>query len=110
MAGENAGTRKHDCPALLMLFTSGIPHQAQTLYWEAMDLTAKGDHVQALSYLDRAVMIAPGFVPAYQERGNCNLRLGRFWEAVSSYDKALSISSDSKDTIETGQDAGELTA
>jgi Flp pilus assembly protein TadD len=68
-----------------------IPREAYTLFWEAMHHAGKGDNELALQYLSRAVAIAPAFTQAYKEMGNCNLRLGRFWEAVSSYDKVLSI-------------------
>lgn len=72
--------------------TDGIPYGARILYWEAVQLIARGDHHRAIQYLGRAVTIAPSYVKAWREMGNCNLRLGRFWEAVSSYDKALSFS------------------
>ncbi len=104
MSAQNRGIRNHK-PAQSPVYTgNGTPCQVRMLYREALDLAEKGDHVRALRILEQAVTIAPGFVPAYQEIGNCNLRLGRFWEAVNSYDRALSIFKETGDASGLIQD------
>jgi tetratricopeptide (TPR) repeat protein len=70
---------------------SQIPLEAITLYRKALEMSGRGNHELALTYLSNAVMIAPQFASAICEMGHCYEKLGRFPEAVSKFDKVLKI-------------------
>jgi len=54
-------------------------------------MSGRGNHELALKYLSNAVVIAPQFTSAICEMGHCYEKLGRFPEAVSKFDKVLTI-------------------
>ncbi len=68
-----------------------VPLEAITLYRKALEMSGKGNHEQALKFLSNAVTIAPGFTTAICEMGHCYENLGRMWEALSKFEKVLSI-------------------
>jgi tetratricopeptide (TPR) repeat protein len=70
---------------------SQIPLEAITLYRKAIEMSGRGNHELALKYLSNAVVIAPQFTSAICEMGHCYEKLGRFPEAVSKFDKVLTI-------------------
>ena len=68
-----------------------IPLEAITLYRKSLEMSGRGNYESALNYLSNAVMIAPQFATALCEMGHCYEKLGRFPEAVSKFDKVLTI-------------------
>jgi len=54
-------------------------------------MSVRGNHELALKYLSNAVMIAPQFTLAIYEMGYCYEKLGRFREAVSTFENILKI-------------------
>ncbi|UCC47930.1 MAG: tetratricopeptide repeat protein [Gemmatimonadota bacterium] len=53
---------------------------------------AMGDHERAQGYLERALIIDPHSVGAIIEQGHVAFQLGRFFEALDSYERALAAS------------------
>ena len=68
-----------------------IPLEAITLYRKSLEMSGRGNYESALKYLSNAVVIAPHFATAICEMGHCYEKLGRFPEAVSKFDKVLSM-------------------
>jgi tetratricopeptide (TPR) repeat protein len=68
-----------------------IPLAAIVLYRMALEMSVRGNHELALKYLSNAVMIAPQFTLAICEMGYCYEKLGRYWEAVSTFENILKI-------------------
>jgi tetratricopeptide (TPR) repeat protein len=68
-----------------------IPLEAQYLYRRGREMIGQQKDDRALVYLRQAVFIAPGFLQAYRELGNCLARLGRLEEASVYRMKASSI-------------------
>jgi tetratricopeptide (TPR) repeat protein len=54
-------------------------------------MSGTGDHESAIKYLSEAVTIAPQFTSAICEMGHCYERIGRYPEALSTFDKVLRI-------------------
>ncbi len=72
-------------------YTRGIPIEAQYLFWKAMEFSHREKYETALRYFRQVVILAPRFSRAYAEMGDCLEKLGRYYEAVVVYDRALSI-------------------
>ena len=51
----------------------------------------RGDTPHAIGDLNRAVALAPDFVPAYQNRGNAWYARGNYGEALEDYDAAIRL-------------------
>ncbi len=60
---------------------TSIPLEAQYLYRRGQEMIDQHKDDSALIYLRQAVFIAPDFLKAYRELGNCLARLGRLEEA-----------------------------
>ena len=73
------------------LFFKGIPIEAQYLYRKALEMENQGKIEIALKYFRQTVMIAPNYVKAFHEMGNCFALLGRYDEAIIKYDQAIHI-------------------
>lgn len=70
------------------LYAREIPIEAQFLYRKALEQTKFGNHEAAIRYLKQAVFIAPRYLKAIHEMGNCLACLGRYDEAREKYDLA----------------------
>lgn len=70
---------------------NGISLEAQYLYRYALDMIDDGKTEVGLKYLRMAVSLAPRFCKAYNVIGNCLDEMGRYDEAIRSYEKALEI-------------------
>jgi tetratricopeptide (TPR) repeat protein len=68
-----------------------IPLAAIIFYRMALQMSLRGNHELALKYLSDAIMIAPQFTLAMCEMGYCYEKLGRYWEAISSFEKVLKL-------------------
>lgn len=68
-----------------------VPLEAQYLYRRGQEMMDQKKEDAALVFLRQAVFIAPGFSKAYQELGNCLVRLGRPAEASAYFLKASRI-------------------
>jgi tetratricopeptide (TPR) repeat protein len=68
-----------------------IPLEAQYLYRRGREMIDQQNETAALVFLKQAVFIAPGFLKAYQELGDCLARLGRVQEASVYLVKASRI-------------------
>jgi tetratricopeptide (TPR) repeat protein len=66
--------------------------EAGSLYWQARELSASGDHDGAIRLLECAVNLDPTLYKAYLEKGKCHLRLGMFGEAIACFDTAVRLS------------------
>ena len=66
-----------------------IPLEAQYLYQRGLEMVRQRKEPDALIFFRQAVFIAPDFLKAYHEPGNCLARLDRQEEAVAYYAKAL---------------------
>ena len=69
----------------------GIPLEAQALYRRAREMADRGKYEEAVALLKQGVMIAPCFMRALDELGECLGRLGRYPEALAAYDHVLCI-------------------
>jgi tetratricopeptide (TPR) repeat protein len=81
-----------------------IPLEAQYLYRRGLEMIDQQKVDVALVYLRQAVFIAPGFLKAYRELGNCLARLGRSEEAF-----AYRMKADRIDPIHRGAAADNIT-
>lgn len=72
-------------------YMKGIPIEAQYLYRKALELSTIKQYETALRYFRQAVVIAPRYSNAYSEMGNCLSGLGKYDEAIASYNKALDL-------------------
>lgn len=61
-------------------------------------LQAEGRWQEALSHYRKAIELAPGFVPAYNNLGNVYFAIGRFREAVECYARGLHVDPSQRDT------------
>jgi tetratricopeptide (TPR) repeat protein len=68
-----------------------VPIDAQYMYYKAMEASEQGNYQGALDFLDRAVVIAPRYMKAFYEMGNCLDELGRYDDAIEKYKKAIEI-------------------
>lgn len=66
-----------------------IPLEAQYLYRRGLEMIRLQKDPDALIFFRQAVFIAPDFLKAYQELGNCLTRLDRPEEAAAYHAKAL---------------------
>jgi len=66
-----------------------IPLEAVILYRRAVELSGRGNHALALTHLSNAVRVAPQFALALCEMGYCYEKLGRYPEAVATFDTVL---------------------
>lgn len=73
------------------VYSRGIPIEAQYLYRKAQELSDRQKYETALEYFRQAVILAPRYSRAVCEMGNCLEKLGNLDEAVSVYNRALSI-------------------
>jgi predicted O-linked N-acetylglucosamine transferase (SPINDLY family) len=73
------GTQPNHCDALHLL---GVIHHQ------------RGDHAEAVRYIDAALKINPKLASAYNNRGNALAELMRFDEALASYDRATALKPD----------------
>ena len=69
----------------------GIPLEAQALYRRAREMADRGKYEEAVALLKQGVMIAPCFMRALDELGECLGRLGRYPEALASFEQSLGI-------------------
>jgi tetratricopeptide (TPR) repeat protein len=76
-----------------------IPLEAQYLFRRGREMIAQQRADIALVYLRQAVFIAPDFLKAYQELGNCLAWLGRPEEAAAYYWKAAGGNSQDNNLI-----------
>ncbi|MDP3396889.1 MAG: hypothetical protein Q8S57_09545 [Methanoregula sp.] len=72
-------------------YKSGIPLEAQSLYRKAKEIKGRGQPEVAQRYLWEAVLIAPAFVNAFLELGNCCDAIGNSAQALVWYDRAILI-------------------
>ena len=72
-------------------YRSGIPLEAQSLYRKAKEMKGRGKPEVAQRYLWEAVLIAPAFVNAFLELGNCCDAVGNSAQALVWYDRAILI-------------------
>jgi tetratricopeptide (TPR) repeat protein len=54
-------------------------------------LSGIGRHDEAITAFNKALALAPNYVPIYLDRGNAQLVAGRLQEALASYDQALAL-------------------
>jgi tetratricopeptide (TPR) repeat protein len=67
-------------------------------FWGNEDLkTAKPNAINALIYLDKAIMLNPTLVQAYGSRAGLHLQSKQYLAAISDYDKAIELTVDAKD-------------
>jgi len=69
----------------------GISPEAQCLYRRARELKGRGQPDAAKKYLKQAVMVAPCFLNAFLELGNCCDMIGNYGEALCWYDRAIRL-------------------
>jgi tetratricopeptide (TPR) repeat protein len=67
------------------------PANALYPYWTARLDYEAGRYADAVSGLQRAIAIAPGFVKAYDNLGLCYEGLGRYPEAMASHEQAVRL-------------------
>ncbi len=72
-------------------YRSGISLEAQSLYRKAKEMKGRGKPEVAQRYLWEAVLIAPAFVNAILELGNCCDAIGNSAQALVWYDRAILI-------------------
>ena len=72
-------------------YRSGISLEAQSLYRKAKEMKDRGKPKVAQRYLWEAVLIAPAFVNAILELGNCCDAIGNSAQALVWYDRAILI-------------------
>lgn len=53
------------------------------------ELSEKGNFVEAIYYFNRAIMIAPDYVYAYNNRANAYAKLGQYQRAIEDYNRAI---------------------
>jgi tetratricopeptide (TPR) repeat protein len=82
------------------LYSKGIPIEAQYLYRKALEMAGRGDDTSALKYYRQALIIAPKYVKALFEMGNSFAHLGRYKEALDSYNRAIHIDPGSREIAE----------
>ena len=93
----------------LQLQQAGRLREAQAIYQEILKVQPRhfdslhlnglveiltGNLVGGIKLIDKAIKVNPNVAPAYNNRGNALLDLGRAQEALASYNKALSLKSD----------------
>ena len=77
--------------AMEWVYVRSVPIDAQYMYYKAKEASERGDFLQALDFLEKAVTIAPRYEKAFYEMGNCLDELGRFDEAIEMYKKTIEI-------------------
>ena len=82
------------------LYSKGIPIEAQYLYRKALEMAGQGKDASALKYYRQALIIAPKYAKALYEMGNSFAHLGRYAEAIESYDRAIHIDPESREIAE----------
>ncbi len=62
-------------------------------FWEdkANELFSSNRYTEAIFFCDRAIAIRPDYAEAWYNRGVALERLGRFTEALESFDKSLKM-------------------
>jgi tetratricopeptide (TPR) repeat protein len=68
-----------------------IPLAAIIFYRMALQMSVQGNHELSLNYLSNAVKIEPQFTLAICEIGYCYEKLGRYSDAISTFDNVLEM-------------------
>jgi len=68
-----------------------IPLEIQVLNRRAMEMSSRGNYLDALKIFYRVVFIAPHFARAQYEMGRCLDNLGRHNDAVERYGTAMRL-------------------
>ncbi len=79
------------------LANNKITAKAAVYIFQGIDHRTKGELDEAISKLDRAVLLSPGYAPVYNERGFAYYRDGSYELAVSDFNKAVEIEPDFTD-------------
>ncbi len=82
-------------PAVINAEFANVPAQAQTYYFEAVELSRKGDYAGAIVHLKLAINVHPSFMNAYNELGVQYLRTNKLQDADEAFQEALKIEPDS---------------
>jgi tetratricopeptide (TPR) repeat protein len=61
------------------------------LFWVASEVANRGEHKEALNYLEQVLTTNPKHAMAWHVKGNCLDSLGQYDKAVRSYDYALAL-------------------
>jgi tetratricopeptide (TPR) repeat protein len=70
-----------------------IPRDAEYHLKRAMDSQGRESPERILEYFDLALAAAPAYAAAWNEKGNFLDSMGKFDEAISCYDRSLTIDS-----------------
>jgi tetratricopeptide (TPR) repeat protein len=82
-------------PAVMNAEFADVPAQAQAYYYEAVELSKKGDFAGAIVHLKLAINVHPSFMNAYNELGVQYLRTNKLQDADDAFQEALKIVPDS---------------
>lgn len=79
------------------LSNNKISAKAAVGIFKGVDYRTKGELDNAISELDEALVLSPGYAPTYNERGFAYYRRGNYDLAVSDFNKAVEIEPDFTD-------------
>jgi Flp pilus assembly protein TadD len=82
-------------PAVLNAEFANVPAKAQEYYFEAVELSRKGDFEGAIVQLQLAINVHPTFMNAYNELGVQYLRTYKLQDADDAFQQALKLEPDS---------------
>ena len=72
--------------------TEGSDNDLAAIAWFSVGYLLQDEDLEgAVSAYDRAIRLNPGYVEAYNNRGNTKLKLGKYEAAVTDYDEAIRL-------------------
>lgn len=91
---EHQAGRLAEAEALYRRILASLPHQPDALHFLGLLAHQRGQHADAVEWMDQALRAAPGHAPCHSNRGNALLALGRIDEAIASFRQALALDRD----------------